>query len=150
MSAKEGDDDEDKPIKTGDVAVMDLVPCTALCCCILSLYADIPDCFGTVCENTLLCCNCKIMTCKPSKEPGAFCKICALDWDFIPFRTISDLLPGCKGRLPANWRVSLSCDDMLCYEVRDVDNKAGGGGKTGPYKFEEEWEAKVDPQSQLV
>jgi hypothetical protein len=32
--------------------------------------------------------------------------------------------------------------------VRNVAIKAGD--KTGPYEFEAEWEAKVDPESKLV
>lgn len=75
-------DEEPKP-KTGDVDAFDLVPCMAMCCCIYSLYTEIPDCFGSVCENTFLCCNCKIITCKASKEKSTFCKFCSCDWDFV-------------------------------------------------------------------
>ena len=78
---------EAPPPKTGHVDVNDLVPFVGLCCCIYSLYTEIPDCFGSVCENTVLCCLCKIMACKTSKEAGAFCKCLAFDLDCVPFST---------------------------------------------------------------
>ena len=80
-------DEEEKEAKTGDINVNDLVPCVALCCCIFSCYTELPDCLGSVCENTILCCLCKIMTCKTSKEEGAFCKCFNADCDCIHFKT---------------------------------------------------------------
>lgn len=120
-----------KKPKTGDVEAFDLVPCVAMCCCIYSLYTEIPDCCGSVCENTFMCCNCKTITCKPSKESGVFCKFFSCDWDFVAATTcctvseprlarhvnandtqcdvvsLSGLLSGHSHGLSAHWRLPL-------------------------------------------
>ena len=81
------DTGEELKVKTGDVSVYDLVPCLALCCCVCSMYAEIPDCFGSVCENIICCVGCKILSCKTSKEENVFCKCLSTDCDIIPFAT---------------------------------------------------------------
>lgn len=78
--------EEDKPAKTGDVSILDLVPCFAACCCIFSMYTVFPDCCGSVFENVICCLGCKFMTCKPSKEEGVMCKVLGADCDCVPFR----------------------------------------------------------------
>jgi hypothetical protein len=81
------DGEEAKQAKTGDVDILDLVPCFGVCCCIISFYTEVPDCLGSVCNNTICCLGCKILTCKPSKESDAFCKCLSSDCDIIPFAT---------------------------------------------------------------
>lgn len=78
--------EEDRPVKTGDVSVWDLVPCCAACCCIFSMYTVLPDCCGSVFENVICCLSCKLMTCKPSKEQGVMCKLLGADCDCVPFK----------------------------------------------------------------
>ena len=71
--------------KTGEVKVKDLVPCFGICCFLVSLYIEIPDCIGAVCENSLCCLNAKTIICKRSKEPDAICKCCSADIDIVRF-----------------------------------------------------------------
>jgi len=79
-------EENEKP-KTGDVDIMDLVPCLGVGCCIFSMYTELPDCLGSVCNNVICCIACKIMTCKASKEPDVFCKCISTDCDIVPFST---------------------------------------------------------------
>jgi hypothetical protein len=81
------DDCEVVKPRTGDVDILDLVPCVALGCCIASLYTEIPDCCGSVLSNVICCIGCKILTCKPSKEADSFCKCLSTDCDIVPFAT---------------------------------------------------------------
>ena len=71
--------------QTGEVKVKDLVPFFGVCCFIVSLYVEVPDCFGAVCENSLCCLNAKTILCKSSKEPGTVCKCCSADIDIVQF-----------------------------------------------------------------
>lgn len=87
-----GDEEAEKIVRTGDVDVMDLVPWFGLCCCIFSMYTTLPDCCGTVCENVICCIGCKCMTCKPSKEEGAMCKLLGADIDCVPFKVCCQVL----------------------------------------------------------
>eukprot|EP01039_Chlorochromonas_danica_P008681 gene8681-9564_t len=161
------EDGSAKKPKTGDVEAFDLVPCLAMCCCIYSLYTEIPDCCGSVCENTFMCCNCKTITCKPSKESGVFCKFFSCDWDFVAATTCCtsrsqafclDIRAACPPTGDFPCLVTLCCITCIydykcvcacCIDVSEIDAKASGG-KTQPYQLEQEWAQKVDPQTQQV
>ena len=84
MEGEETNDDKNDD-KTGEVKVKDLVPFFGVCCFIVSLYVEIPDCFGAVCENSICCLNAKTLLCKSSKEPGTICKCCSADIDIKQF-----------------------------------------------------------------
>ena len=73
----------DEPPRTGNVDVMDLVPCLGFCCCFISLYTEIPDCFGTVCESSLLCFNNRSLLCKTGKEEDTYCKCFSCECDVV-------------------------------------------------------------------
>jgi hypothetical protein len=73
-------------MKTGEVRVKDLVPFCGLCCFLISCYSEWPDCLGSVCENTICCCNAKMILCKTSKEKEAICKCCVIDTDIVHFQ----------------------------------------------------------------
>jgi len=158
------DADDEPKVKTGDVSVFDLVPCVGLCCCICSLYAEVPDCFGSVCENILCCVGCKILTCKPSKEDKVFCKCLSTDCDIIPFATC------CQARAQSfccDVRVSFPPTDEIpclftlccltfCYkyqcactcgkDIRAIDEKLDA--KTTPEDFDDDdWVEMNDPET---
>jgi hypothetical protein len=66
---------------------MDLVPCLGLCCCFLSFYTEIPDCFGTVCESSVCCVNNRTLLCKTGKEEDVYCRCLALECDVLGCKT---------------------------------------------------------------
>lgn len=73
----------DEPPKTGNVDVLDLIPCLGLCCCFLSCYTELPDCLGTVCETTLCCFNTRGLLCKTGKEEEIVCRCLSCECDVI-------------------------------------------------------------------
>lgn len=106
-----------KSSKTGDVNVMDLVPCCALCCCIASCFTELPDCLGSVCSYGMCCCSCSILTCKPSKEDRAFCRLCASDVDIVPFDACCQARGQCfccDGRISFPPTAEIPCIFTVC------------------------------------
>lgn len=77
----------DEPPRTGNVDVLDLAPCLGLCCCFLSFYTEIPDCFGTVCESSFLCFSNRSLLCKAGKEENTYCKCISLECDVLGCNT---------------------------------------------------------------
>lgn len=68
----------------GAVNVKDLVPWCGVCCFIASCYTECPDCFGSVCENTIMCCKQRIIVCKCGKDLNEqLCKCVGLDCDVV-------------------------------------------------------------------
>lgn len=74
----------DEPPKTGNVDVLDLIPCIGLCCCFFSCYTEMPDCLGTVCETTICCLNSRSLLCKAGKEEDIYCRCLSCECDVIP------------------------------------------------------------------
>lgn len=88
------EEQEASPPKIGDVNVLDLVPLFGLCCCITSLYTEMPDCCGSVCENTALCCNHKLLACKTGKEdPLTLCRCVSCECDIVRFNVCCKVIP---------------------------------------------------------
>eukprot|EP01034_Spumella_vulgaris_P036159 gene36159-44599_t len=111
--------------ETGDVNVNTLVPICGVCCFIVSLVPDCSSCMGCVSESTLCCFSAKQVLCKPSVEPGSYCKMCFIECDIDPFTTFLSsrsqcLILDCRIALPNNEKVPCICNALgltVCFNM---------------------------------
>lgn len=99
----------DEPPRTGNVDVMDLIPCLGLCCCFFSFYTEMPDCLGTVCESSFLCFNNRSMLCKTGKEEEVYCKCVSFECDIVSCNTCCKV----SRRAASYWKIFTNSYKLL-------------------------------------
>lgn len=110
--------------QTGYINVDELVPCSALFCCMQSCYFS-EDCFGCVYSSDSCCISHNLVACKPSKERDSRCLCHKSECTCGPITTCCDhRLQYCcydfRCAIPPSEQVP--CVFTLCFLTARIDN----------------------------